>query len=281
MSRAFCLVLAELTAGGFATLIFVPPHILGPTFSRFMGILYSACLVGVLYLLSQVMPDAIPTGVLVAFAAPVVAYTVIAWTRRAGLAYLLTWLSLPAAVLFVVWVAIAGGESAAAERAAIAGGAAIVEPAGVLGSGLGGRLGLVGSSIISALLTGSAMTAMLFGHWYLTTPDLPVRYLRRLNGAVIVALGLAAARAGVTGGLLRAGFGDPTALSMPLFGEVYLLARVLFGIVAAGVCVGFTWYCLREDSTQAATGFLYLVVCFSVMGEFISHVLMPQLLLPL
>ena len=125
------------------------------------------------------------------------------------------------------------------------------------------------------------MTAMLFGHWYLTTPDLPVRYLRRLNGAVIVGLALAAGRAAITGGLLRAGVGDATVLSLPLLGEVYLLARVLFGLVATAVCVGLTWYCLREDSTQAATGFLYLVVCFSIMGEFISHMLMPQLLLPL
>ncbi len=274
MSRAFCLVLAEMTAGGFATLIFVPPHILGPSFFRFMGLLYSACLVGVLYLLARVLPGAVPTPVLVAFATPVAAYAAVAWTRRAGLAYLLTWLSLPAAVLFVGHLAVAGAELSAAGQP-VAAASAVAGNAGV------GSVGIVASYVISALLTGSAMTAMLFGHWYLTTPNLPVRYLRRLNGAVIVGLALVAIRAVATWALLRAGVGDPTVLATPLLGEVYLLARVLFGIVAAGVCVGLTWYCLREDSTQAATGFLYLVVCFTVMGEFISHVLMPQLRLPL
>ena len=146
---------------------------------------------------------------------------------------------------------------------------------------VGGLPATVASYHTSALLTGSAMTAMLFGHWYLTTPDLPVRYLQRLNYAVIAGLALAVGRSVVTALLLHGGHGDAAVLATPLLGEVYVLARVLFGLVATGACVGLTWYCLREESTQAATGFLYLVVCFSLMGEFISHMLMPQLRLPL
>ncbi|MBT3267916.1 hypothetical protein HN371_12210 [Candidatus Poribacteria bacterium] len=258
MSRAFCLVLAEMTAGGFATLIFVPPHVLGPSFFRFAGLLYAASLAGALYLLHRAAPGVMPTGAAYALAIPVATYTVLAWTRWRGIGYLCVWASLPAAALFVARLASAGAESA-----------------------VGGEAATVASYGASALFTGSAMTAMLFGHWYLTTPDLPVRYLQRLNFVVIGGLVLVIARAMVTAGLLRSGVGDAAVLSAPVLGGVVVLARVLFGLVATALCIGLTWYCLREESTQAATGFLYLVVCFSLMGEFISHMLAPQLRLPL
>ena len=258
MRVAFCLVLAEMTAAGFASLVFIPPHILGASFYRFAGLLYAACLAAALYMLPSVLPGAASVGVVVAMAAPVAAHAVLTWTRWGGIAYLLTWLSLPAAALFVVRLAAASADL----------------------NGLGSAT-IVASHCASALLTGAAMTAMLFGHWYLTTPQLPVRYLRRLNGAVILGLALVTCRAAISAVLLRTGLDGAPPVSLTVFGEIYVLARVLFGIVAAGVCVGFTWYCLREDSTQAATGFLYLVVCFCLMGEFISHFLTPQLRLPL
>lgn len=258
MSRAFCLILAEMTAGGFATLVFVPPHILGPSFYRFVGLLYAACLGLTMYMFPRVLPGVAPTRWGWALAAPVVAYAVLSWTRWRGVGYLLVWASLPVVAVFVGKLSAVGPPLSA-----------------------GGMAATVASYHASALLTGSAMTAMLFGHWYLTTPDLPVRYLQRLNYAVIAGLALVVGRSVATGLLLRGGVADAAVLSAPLLGGVYVLARVLFGLVATGACVALTWYCLREESTQAATGFLYLVVCFSLMGEFISHMLTPQLRLPL
>lgn len=257
MSRAFCLVLAEMAAGGFATLVFVPPNVLGPSFFRFAGLLYSAFVAGALYLLHRAAPGVMPVSVGIALALPVGAYAALAWTRWRGITYLCVWVSLPAAAVFVGHLATGGVPSAP-----------------------GGPVAAVASRAASALFTGSAMTAMLFGHWYLTTPNLPARHLQRLNVAVIAGLALVVARAILTAGLLWNGAGDPV-IPARLLGGVFVLARVLFGIVATTACVALTWYCLREESTQAATGFLYLVVCFSLMGEFISHVLEPQLRLPL
>jgi hypothetical protein len=135
--------------------------------------------------------------------------------------------------------------------------------------------------LVSSLLLGSATTAMLFGHWYLTTPRLSTHYLRRFGVVTMLALAVlgllfVATLAVHWEALNRLGF-----VAFLSFGGIFLWGRVLLGFGVVGICVGLAWYCLREDSTQAATGFFYLVVLFLLMGELLSRFLTEQTRLPL
>ena len=123
---------------------------------------------------------------------------------------------------------------------------------------------------LSAGLVGFSMTAMLFGHWYLTTPELSTRYLMRLHGCLL------AAWAGCAAWAAASLWGRPELLSLRSPGGVFVIARLLFGVAAAGASAVLAWYFLREGSTQSATGFLYLVSVFALMGEFVAYYLTLQ-----
>jgi hypothetical protein len=262
MSRAFSLVFGQLVIGGFLTLVFVPPGILGRGFYRFMGGFYAVLLGFAWWVEGQVFgfagSIALWSGL---FAAVVLLYAVLVWTPLRAVGYGLVWLAIPCGI-GALWQMATGIQSAYGGLSATA-------------------WGLWGSFLLSSLLLGSAMTAMLFGHWYLTTPDLPTRYLRRLNNTMLVALVGMGLWLAVTIWLARAWLSETGFLALGSFGGIFLWTRLLVGIGVSLTCGLFTWFCLREDSTQAATGFLYLVVVFLLMGELLGRFLLEKTLLPL
>ncbi len=121
---------------------------------------------------------------------------------------------------------------------------------------------LAGNFLSSTLLLGSGLTAMLLGHWYLVVKDLPAKPLRTMTLLFFGGLGARLA-ATVTAFLLDPEGGRAVAHRSFLFVLVY-------GLFSLGSPIGMSWMIwgtVRIRSTQAATGILYGVVAFLLMGE--------------
>lgn len=133
----------------------------------------------------------------------------------------------------------------------------------------------------SAAVLGLTTTAMLLGHWYLIAPNLTLQPLLRLHHALFLSL---AVRTAVVAGLvafLMVGLPglEDWAMSTLLFDKLawlWLATRVLAGLVGAAV---LTWMSYRAaaDSTQSATGILYVATIFVFIGELTDQLLRQYL----
>lgn len=253
MTVSFYAVCAQMAVGGFASLLFAPPLQIGRGFYRLAAAIYAAA-VGALIWLGPQMPFGSFSAAGKIFSALVFLGAVLAWTRWARLMPILAWASIPAGAFFL---------------AALAFRVHAAFPPVMSAPTLAVRFGL------SAGLVGFSMTAMLFGHWYLTTPEMPTRYLMRLQRCLL------SAWAGTAAWILYSLWGRWEYASLTAPGGVFILARILFGAAAVGVCAWLAWFFLREDSTQSATGFLYLASVFAVMGEFLAYDLTLRAGLPI
>lgn len=139
-------------------------------------------------------------------------------------------------------------------------------------------LAWAGVGATSALLLGTALTAMLVGHSYLIAPSMSLVPLLRLLAALGAAVLLRAAVAGV--GLW---FWTGTAPAYTLNNEVVLElpVRWLVGVVAPLVFGGMAYAAARIRSTQSATGILYVAVVCGFLGELLGLLLTRQTGLPL
>jgi hypothetical protein len=135
--------------------------------------------------------------------------------------------------------------------------------AGSLPHGAAASAPLVAFNFLAgALLLGSVLSAMLLGHWYLVVKDLPVKPLKDLTLLFFAAL---AARGLATAGafLMDPAGGKAVADRSFLFVLVY-------GLFSLGSPLGMSWMIwgtVKIRSTQAATGILYGVTAFILMGE--------------
>jgi hypothetical protein len=126
------------------------------------------------------------------------------------------------------------------------------------------------SDAASAALLGTAMTAMLLGHFYLIAPGMSLtpllRLLAALAGAVLVRMALAAAGLwSWTAGHSLANLTDVNVLWLPL--------RWGLGLVGPLVLAWMAWQAARIRSTQSATGILYVAVAFCFLGELTGQLL--------
>lgn len=128
------------------------------------------------------------------------------------------------------------------------------------------------NALLSMLLLGFTLNAMMLGHWYLIQPDLPIAELRRIS---LIMLILMAAR------LVYAFFPLANVVSgkseMELYSYflsttsgVFLLMRFLWGIFAPLVFGYLIWNTVKISSTQSATGILYVAVLSVMTGEILS-----------
>ena len=120
--------------------------------------------------------------------------------------------------------------------------------------------------VAGAGVLGSVLGAMLLGHWYLVAKDLPVAPLKRLTLLFFGFLGLRAVLFGAAWAMDPAGFAAMAGRS-----EVFLVVRLLFGLGAPLAMSWMVWGTVAIRSTQAATGILYGVVVFVLMGEAASR----------
>ena len=139
------------------------------------------------------------------------------------------------------------------------------------------------TAITSALVLGLVSGAMLFGHWYLIDPNLPVDYLRsfvRFLGAALVAdlvaLGLVLGALSLLGGGAAAAVRDLVRSDMAI-----LIFRLAIGPVASLVLAWMCWQTLKIPQTMAATGLLYITVMSVLVGELLGRFILFRTSIPL
>jgi hypothetical protein len=125
-----------------------------------------------------------------------------------------------------------------------------------------------GQLVLAGLALGAVSAAMLLGHWYLVTPQLSPRPLRRMMWILICALVLQAAAFGLA--LLMVG-------GKPLSGDLAWLTWLRL-VVGTLLPIGITVLAIlasRAASLQASTGLLYiglaLVIAGSIAGASITY----------
>jgi hypothetical protein len=127
------------------------------------------------------------------------------------------------------------------------------------------------SLIVSGLLMGSGLLAMLLGHRYLTAPSLSIVPLDRLTQ---IFMGLIFLEAGVTAaGLFFLSRAGPLhdALLLRSFEGVYLWSRLLVGLAAPMVLAPMIRQTVAERSTMSATGLLYIAMLMIIIGAIFSR----------
>lgn len=125
--------------------------------------------------------------------------------------------------------------------------------------------------VISSLLLGAGVLAMLLGHSYLTRPSLsivPLRHLARLfMWLVFVEGGLALLNLLLTSGSERL----RNALLLNTFEGLYLWIRLLIGIAGPMIVAPMILQTVKERATMSATGLLYIAMMMVIIGEIFSR----------
>lgn len=123
-------------------------------------------------------------------------------------------------------------------------------------------------AISSALLLGSVTLAMMLGHWYLVTPKLSIEPLKRYSaGYILLTLWMTLQIVGAYFFTRQAGMSDG---SVPVEIEqqaIFILFRVVWGLLAPLGMAYWIWETVRMKSTQSATGILYAAMICTLLGE--------------
>ena len=219
-----------------------PPDLVPPGFFR-VNLLV---VMGLCTFAALVAASAVPGPAWIAAAAAAVAAWVgsVAWLgerRRAGVAVVIM-----CCVLTVGLTAWLGGTGGADD--AVAGAAA---------------------AIVSGLVTGLAVHAMLLGHWYLNAPGMRVDVLRGMTSFALAAVAVQ---------LAIAAFGVPRLVpvaSDPATGALIGL-RWLAGLVGLPVLLVMGRKTLDIPNTQSATGILYVACLAAITGELAAQLLQTR-----
>ncbi len=253
------LFFSQLAVGGLLCVLLVPPSA-GRSFFRFCGALSLILLV--LGIISGPYPLALLAG---------------PFNGRA-LSLLFLALSALAALFFVIAVI---QERAALQKPFLAT-ASLLGITGLvfdglhsLESGLASWAPLLTALyfLCSAVFLGSVIFSMILGHWYLVVPTLPIRPLRSLTLVMLISVVVKILLASVTMYLFW-NWGDvtqrETIATFSGIGGFFLWARVLFGFLGPLVVAIMTWETVKINSTQSATGLLYVATIFAIIGEILS-----------
>jgi len=126
-------------------------------------------------------------------------------------------------------------------------------------------------ALVSGLVVGLTVHAMLLGHWYLNAPGMSVAALRRMIDWALAAWGvqlaLSLAALAVNPAGLRPMGGTATAL---------LSLRWLAGLVGLPVLLVMSRKTLEIPNTQSATGILYVACLAAILGELTAQLLLAS-----
>jgi hypothetical protein len=126
-------------------------------------------------------------------------------------------------------------------------------------------------ALVSGLVVGLTVHAMLLGHWYLNAPGMSVAALRRMIDWALAAWGvqlvLSLAALAVDPAGLRPMGGTATAL---------LSLRWLAGLVGLPVLLVMSRKTLDIPNTQSATGILYVACLAAILGELTAQLLLAS-----
>lgn len=134
---------------------------------------------------------------------------------------------------------------------------------------------LLADIITSGLVVGSVTTAMLLGHWYLNTPTMDLKPLRKLLWLCVIAIALRTLLSG-TGTTL-------TILNTEVTNTwwIFVSLRWIAGLIVSLGLIYMTFLTLRVPNTQSATGILYAATIVVFIGELTARVLADNVLYPL
>lgn len=125
--------------------------------------------------------------------------------------------------------------------------------------------------LVSSLLLGAGVLAMLLGHSYLTRPSLSIVPLRNLAKLfmwfVFVEGGLALLNLLLTSESERLW----NALLLNTFEGLYLWIRLLIGIGGPMIIAPMILQTVKERATMSATGLLYIAMMMVIIGEIFSR----------
>jgi len=128
--------------------------------------------------------------------------------------------------------------------------------------------------LLSGLVVGLTVHAMLLGHWYLNAPGMRVDALRRLIDWALSAwaaqVALTAAEAILAGGLVP-GRGSEAGIDSATLALVSL--RWLAGLVGLPILLWMSRKTLDIPNTQSATGILYVACIAAIVGELTAQLL--------
>jgi len=138
------------------------------------------------------------------------------------------------------------------------------------------------TAVTSSLVLGLVSGGMMFGHWYLIDPNLPVDYLKSfvkvLGGTLLLDIVTLAACLGV---LAIAGGAAGAAVGSLVDTHALLLAsRTLLGPVATLILTWMAWQTLKVPQTMAATGLLYIAVMSALVGEMLRGFILFRTAVP-
>lgn len=138
------------------------------------------------------------------------------------------------------------------------------------------RILAVGDVATSGLVLGLTLSGMFLGHWYLNTPTMELRPLKRLVLGIMGALVLR----GVCSGLGLAWHARSAPDPETAF-WIFVCLRWLAGLLGPFLLAWMTWWTLKIPNTQSATGILYACVILVFIGELTSQFLSADSLYPL
>ena len=142
----------------------------------------------------------------------------------------------------------------------------------------------VASFLSSAALLGGACGAMVLGHWYLVVPSLDVAHLQSIVKLHIVSMvvRVVVVVAAVTMAIVtwQPGVGPNFLRYILSSGGIFFWQRVLFGLVGPGVLAYLTWETAKIQSTQSATGILYVDFFMVIVAEVLAKYLLLSTNIP-
>ena len=151
--------------------------------------------------------------------------------------------------------------------------ARVAVPPVAVGKGPGGYLAGAlagGRALISGLVVGLTVHAMLLGHWYLNAPGMRVDVLRRMIDVALAAWALQLAVVLVVFFAAQGG-GPPAAAGETTMALAAL--RWLAGLGGLPVLLVMARQTLDIPNTQSATGILYVACLAAILGELTAQLL--------
>jgi hypothetical protein len=141
----------------------------------------------------------------------------------------------------------------------------------------------VASFLSSVALLGGACGAMVLGHWYLVVPSLNVSHLQSI---VRLHIGSTVVRVVVVATVVMLAIvtwqpGSPN-FERYIFSidGIFFWQRIAFGLAGPAVLSYLTWETARIQSTQSATGILYVDFFTVIVGEVLAKYLLLSTKVP-
>ena len=126
---------------------------------------------------------------------------------------------------------------------------------------------------------------MILGHWYLVLPSMNVSLLQRLVkfhiGSTIVRIVVVGLAITVALSSWESPSGAGFDMYMYSIEGIFLWQRVLFGLLGPLVLSYLTWETAKIQSTQSATGILYVDFFTVIVGEVLAKYLLVSQRVPL